>query len=134
MENVSLKKEIKNLKKALYAYQIMAKLPNGISSQGPVVSSTYHRCLYCEKVFTAVSFLDSHLRRRHSVTPPQEKVDAPTESVKNEVDIYSLLQQQLLDAERKLRLDLECQLAKDSESRKVKAFVSKLFPRLHKMN
>jgi hypothetical protein len=116
-----MRKEIKNLKKALYAYQIMAKLPNGISSNGPLVSNVYHRCLHCEKVFTAHSFLEAHLRRRHPGMNNEEEVDEEPEPAKPDPtpDMLAILSQKLLESEQKLKCDLEGKLNKDIESRQV---------------
>ncbi|TPX34188.1 hypothetical protein SmJEL517_g03055 [Synchytrium microbalum] len=80
-----LRKDNRMLRKSLFAYQIMAKLPNGPGhpGSGPVPAS-YNRCRYCPKVFNSEHFLDAHLRRRHpdnenylDKPPPPAIVAAP---------------------------------------------------------
>ncbi|KAJ3120640.1 Zinc finger protein dzip1l [Physocladia obscura] len=61
----AIKKENKSLKKALYAYQLMARVPGYITSADSNEAASYHRCFHCTKVFKAHSFLQSHIERRH---------------------------------------------------------------------
>lgn len=120
---MSMKKEIKNLKKALYAYQLMAKLPSSsISSRGSSTSNKHHCCMHCKKVFTSVSFLNAHSRRRHSdryIEPQVVKEKSPLNLNDDPIGALTKLQQDFLDLEGRLRLDLECKIEKDANARKV---------------
>ncbi|KAJ3253839.1 Zinc finger protein dzip1l [Boothiomyces macroporosus] len=58
------KKEIKTLKKTVYAYELMTKMPGTQANQAPDV--IYHRCRFCPKAFSSRSYLQSHEERRHS--------------------------------------------------------------------
>ncbi|KAJ3411897.1 hypothetical protein HDV05_001532 [Chytridiales sp. JEL 0842] len=59
----AMKRENRTLKKTLYAYQLMTRVPN--SNGEPVAVASYHRCDLCHKVFKAAYYLDSHIQRRH---------------------------------------------------------------------
>ncbi|KAJ3320558.1 Zinc finger protein dzip1 [Boothiomyces sp. JEL0866] len=58
------RKEIKTLKKAVYAYELMTKMPGAQPNAAPDV--IYHRCRFCPKAFSSRSYLQSHEERRHS--------------------------------------------------------------------
>ncbi|KAI9351379.1 Iguana/Dzip1-like DAZ-interacting protein N-terminal-domain-containing protein [Obelidium mucronatum] len=72
------KKENRNLKKTLYAYQLMARVPGYSADSGGNgnEAATYHRCTQCSKVFKANVYLENHILRRHPEMarnlPPQD--------------------------------------------------------------
>ena len=67
----SVTKENRNMKKTIYAFQLWSKVPgaNGQATANLVSTANYCRCKYCEKVFSAEFYLDSHLDRRHCDKP-----------------------------------------------------------------
>ncbi|KAJ3008307.1 UNVERIFIED_CONTAM: Zinc finger protein dzip1l, partial [Siphonaria sp. JEL0065] len=68
----AMKKENRNLKKTLYAYQLMARVPGYTGDAGGGnESAAYHRCTYCTKVFKAHVYLENHSLRRHPESPRQ---------------------------------------------------------------
>ncbi|KAJ3033550.1 Zinc finger protein dzip1, partial [Rhizophlyctis rosea] len=71
VELAALKKETRAMRKTLYAYQLMTKVPGGSGGRGGVVAC-YHRCEVCPKSFTSQYYLEAHLKRRHP-----EYVDLP---------------------------------------------------------
>ncbi|KAI9337179.1 hypothetical protein DFJ73DRAFT_763505 [Zopfochytrium polystomum] len=65
----ALKKENRTLRKTLYAYQLMAKVPGAPGCDVPVAATD---AFTAPKVFKAPFYLDSHVKRRHpeSYRPP----------------------------------------------------------------
>ncbi|KAJ3235897.1 Zinc finger protein dzip1 [Chytriomyces hyalinus] len=61
----ALKKENRTLKKTLYAYQLMARVPGHAPDVPNNDVATYHRCGFCTKVFKSRAYLDNHMIRRH---------------------------------------------------------------------
>ncbi|KAI9179735.1 hypothetical protein H9P43_005065 [Blastocladiella emersonii ATCC 22665] len=72
-EIYALKKENKTLKKTIFAYQVMTKVPGyhpgAGTGQGAPAVVQYLRCRYCPKIFNMKSNLETHLRRRHADLP-----------------------------------------------------------------
>ncbi|RKO99910.1 hypothetical protein CXG81DRAFT_20068 [Caulochytrium protostelioides] len=66
-----LKKENRQLRKTLYAYQMVTKLPAGHNTAG---LAHYYDCAWCTKVFTTPAYLRSHCERRH---PDQLERETP---------------------------------------------------------
>lgn len=58
------KREMKALKKTLYAYEIMAKVPGGNQASAPQ-TAIYHRCQFCTKAFSTLEYQIAHEKRRH---------------------------------------------------------------------
>ncbi|KAJ3156974.1 Zinc finger protein dzip1 [Geranomyces variabilis] len=83
-EVASLKKETRVLRKSMYAYQLMTKLPGGIGQPAPTPAhgAAYYRCPQCEKVFVSQAYVECHLQRRHPESakppaPPLKPAEAP---------------------------------------------------------
>ncbi|KAJ3212786.1 hypothetical protein HDU82_006418 [Entophlyctis luteolus] len=64
----AVKKENRILKKSLYAYQVMMRIPESTFESGGnmMEPAGYHKCGFCAKIFKTVGFLESHIFRRHS--------------------------------------------------------------------
>ncbi|KAI8848473.1 Iguana/Dzip1-like DAZ-interacting protein N-terminal-domain-containing protein [Chytridium lagenaria] len=82
----NLRKENRALRKTIYAYQLMVKVPTSTNGGGPVTVSSYHRCHLCPKVFKSEVYLDHHLLRRHpgaqkeAILPSTSTTSRPTQT------------------------------------------------------
>ncbi|KAJ8329817.1 hypothetical protein O5D80_002011 [Batrachochytrium dendrobatidis] len=118
-EAAQTKKEMRALRKTLYAYQLVAKLPGGIS-QNASIAATYHRCIHCTKSFTSQHFLDLHMQRRHNdqvntypLPPPatEQVKSQPTHSEFQHIaDMIERFSNRLVDTERQLKNEAESKM------------------------
>ncbi|RKO89786.1 Iguana/Dzip1-like DAZ-interacting protein N-terminal-domain-containing protein, partial [Blyttiomyces helicus] len=100
----TLKKELRAVKKTLYVYQLMARVPGGLGSNaGPSVAS-YHRCPHCAKTFSSQQFLENHLQRRHVEVMC---VGAPVPVVTYVPQQLQPQSARLADSEKSLRAEME---------------------------
>ncbi|KAI8921456.1 Iguana/Dzip1-like DAZ-interacting protein N-terminal-domain-containing protein [Entophlyctis helioformis] len=124
------KKELRTLRKTLYAYQLVAKLPGGIS-QNTSSQAVYHRCMHCPKVFSSQQYLDAHLQRRHSEHVPvfsqhparhndSDPTQAGSSDFQKMADMIERFSIRLLDAEKQMRGDSESKI-EDRVSKEVAA-------------
>ncbi|KAJ3175686.1 Zinc finger protein dzip1 [Geranomyces variabilis] len=130
-EVASLKKETRVLRKSMYAYQLMTKLPGGIGQPAPAPAhgAAYYRCPQCEKVFVSQAYVECHVQRRHpeSTKPPapppkpaaaaapepkgmtKEEVMEEMERVNGKIaDVESHLRAEM---ERKVEMEIACRQA-----------------------
>ena len=115
----SLSKENRNLKKTLFAYQLMAKVPGGISQSKQPVAVGYHHCSVCSKVFNSEYYLDSHLKRRHPdytsrSKEHQSQQQTSTHQANSEQEMVDRLtmtierfSMKVMETERQLRAEME---------------------------
>ncbi|KAI9220542.1 Iguana/Dzip1-like DAZ-interacting protein N-terminal-domain-containing protein [Blastocladiella britannica] len=135
MELHATRKECKTLKKTVFAYQVMFKVPGANSGRtmqlgipGGLGAIETQGCPYCPKVFTSMPYLDSHLMRRHPSLPnplraekqdppeperthdddaPVPGVSSPTQPLEDHI---KLLTDRLTQTESAIRADLTAQL------------------------
>ncbi|KAJ3214155.1 EF-hand domain-containing member C2 [Dinochytrium kinnereticum] len=150
IETKALKKENRALRKTIYAYQLMVKVPT--SSQGnnhAVTVSSYHRCEYCPKVFKSDIYLDNHMLRRHPEVPqedyrrhqnpirPQKRLDSPQPSrdphdhavppvqkgmevIEKVTETMERFSSRILEVERQLKNEMEMKLANELGERQAR--------------
>ncbi|KAI3644200.1 hypothetical protein MP228_010364 [Amoeboaphelidium protococcarum] len=119
----SLRKEVKALKRTVYAYQLWSKIPGGVNPKQPVVAA-YFRCKHCPKVFNSEYYLECHLDRRHGDQPNyiKESMEEQIQSLHNKskvnnVDVVDKITStierfstKIMETERSLRTDMENKL------------------------
>ncbi|KAJ3246644.1 Zinc finger protein dzip1 [Chytriomyces hyalinus] len=76
----ALKKENRTLKKTLYAYQLMARVPGHAPDTPNNDVATYHRCAFCTKVFKSRAYLDNHMILRHPDNMHQYQQQCPPQN------------------------------------------------------
>ncbi|KAJ3356224.1 hypothetical protein HDU91_005569 [Kappamyces sp. JEL0680] len=84
-------KEVKTLKKALFAYELVAKMP-GSGGRAPSHSTvSYHRCRFCEKAFSTEAYVQAHESRRHPdlVSAEGDRQEAPAQKPAAQKDAES---------------------------------------------
>jgi hypothetical protein len=126
-----LRKENRQLKKTVYAYQLWTKTPGGLSNQQPV-AATYHRCRYCTKVFNSEYYLEGHLSRRHPDQPnyvaERLNIPSPTMMMPQQMNVSTDLldkvtttierfSTKVLETERQLRAEMEKKLSEEVAKR-----------------
>ncbi|PRP87000.1 zinc finger protein [Planoprotostelium fungivorum] len=78
-EVMTLRREIRKLKKSVNVYELLLKLPNSVRDPGGAgvgrgvvtenvmtnPSGNFHQCPLCSKTFSGFGFLQAHMERRH---------------------------------------------------------------------
>ncbi|KND02813.1 uncharacterized protein SPPG_01894 [Spizellomyces punctatus DAOM BR117] len=133
-----MKKETRILRKSLYAYQLMTKMPGvgsgvaGHINNATTTTTTYHRCPICPKIFISTVYLDSHMQRRHPTSPgaipvkdsdavshpKREKQEDPTPPLAEKiVEGMERVTARMAEVERQLRREMEGRLEKEIKER-----------------
>ncbi|KAJ3270751.1 hypothetical protein HDV01_007443 [Terramyces sp. JEL0728] len=126
------KKEIKTLKKAVYAYELMTKIPGAQPNAAP------DRCKFCPKAFSSRAYLQAHEERRHSDLLSEEIALIPKpkqDATKKELEKMTELLEKLTAArneppkqpapsedlvkQEKLKLELELQDIKEKQGKQL---------------
>ncbi|KAI8912098.1 hypothetical protein DFJ77DRAFT_512157 [Powellomyces hirtus] len=130
-EVAALKKETRILRKSMYAYQLMTKLPGGIGQQpaAPTHPSTYYRCPHCTKVFVSQAYVESHVHRRHADLSPARSPQKPPAKAEGRPEappgmtMEKLMEEmervtgKITDVENQLRAEMESKVEKEVAAR-----------------
>ncbi|KAI8822558.1 uncharacterized protein EV422DRAFT_566237 [Fimicolochytrium jonesii] len=129
----ALRKETRVLRKSMYAYQLMTKMPGEL---GPAAAppppkekthpTTYYRCPFCPKMFVNHPYVESHVQRRHGDMPQSQKAapkaeqpkQPPAQPTMEEIMAgFDKVSGRIGDVEKQLREEMEAKVANEMASR-----------------